>query len=89
MNKRLLSLILSIAFTFITALGCFSAISVSASTIELNDSDYQNAEAVLGAICPGFPLIDEEVTSDAKPTTRAEFVAAVAMVMNIDVKSGV
>lgn len=89
MNKRLLSFVFAIAFTFITALGCFSAISVSASTIELTDYDYENAEKVLGAICPGFPLIDEEVTSDAKPTTRAEFVAAVAMAMNVEVKSGV
>ncbi len=85
MNKRLLSLILSVAFI----LGCFSAASVSASTITLTDDDYSKSAEILGAICPGFPLVDEEVTSDAKPTTRAEFVAAIAMVMNVDVKSGV
>ena len=50
MNKRLLSLVLSIAFTFITVFGCFSAISVSASTIDLTEKDYEIAKEVLGAI---------------------------------------
>ena len=85
MTKKLLSLILTVAFI----LGCFSAASVSASTIVLSDDDYSKASEVLGALCPGFPLIDEEASSDAKPTTRAEFVAAMAMVMGVDVKAGV
>ena len=86
MNKRLLSLVLTIAFTFITVFGCFSAISVSASTIVLTDTDYENARAVLGAVCPDYPLTDSEVASDAKPTTRAEFIGAVASVMGVDIK---
>lgn len=85
MIKKLLSLILSVAFI----LGCFSTASVSASTIVLTDDDYSKAIEVLGAICPGFPLVESEVASDAKPVTRAEFVASIAMVMNVNVASGV
>ena len=51
--------------------------SVSASTIEINDEDYANALNVFNTICPGFPLSEGEVT------TRAEFVAAVTMAMNM------
>jgi len=85
MTKKLLSLILSVAFI----LGCFSTASVSASSITITDDDYSKAGEALAALCPGFPLIDDEASSDAKPTTRAEFVAAMAMVMGVDVKSGV
>ena len=75
MNRKLFTLIFTIAFTFITVLGCFSAISVSANTIYISDDDYSHAKDILGAICPEMPLSEGEVT------TRADFVTAVAMVL--------
>lgn len=77
LNKKISSFVLAIVFTFVTVLGCFSAMSVSASTILLHDEDYQKASQVLKLICPDFPLSEGEVT------TRAEFVAAVTMAMNM------
>ena len=73
MNRKLFTLIFSIAFTFITVLGSFSAISVSANTIYISDDDYSHSKDILGVICPEMPLSDSEVT------TRADFVATVAM----------
>ena len=73
--NKLISLIL--AFVFTTAVACFPDTSASASTIELADGDYKNAAQVLKSICPEFPLSDKE------KTTREEFVAAVAMVLNV------
>lgn len=75
MNRKLFTLIFTIAFTFITVLGCFSAISVSANTIYISDDDYSHAKDILGAICPEMPLSEGEVT------TRAEFATAVAMLL--------
>lgn len=75
MNKKLFTLMFSIAFTFITVLGSFSAISVSANTTYLSDDDYSNAKAVLSSICPEMPLGDGEIT------TRADFVATVALLL--------
>ncbi len=75
MNKKLLAFIITIAYTFITVLGCFSAISVSANTIYISDDDYSHAKDILGAICPEMPLSEGEVT------TRADFVTAVAMLL--------
>lgn len=83
MNKKLFTFIFTVAFSLLTVLSCFSTVSVSASTIALTDEDYANAAKVLTEICPGFTLGEGEVT------TRAEFVAAVTMVMNISVSGGV
>lgn len=75
--NKLLSLILAFVFVFTTAIACFPAMSANASTIELADGDYENAEKVLKSICPNFPLTNKE------KTTREEFVAAVAMALNV------
>ena len=75
--NKLLSLILAFVFVFTTAIACFPVMSVQASTIELADGDYENAAQVLKSICPEFPLSNKE------KTTREEFVAAVAMVLNV------
>ncbi|MBR3933005.1 MAG: S-layer homology domain-containing protein [Clostridia bacterium] len=76
-NKRLLSFIVSVVFI----VTCFPALSGSASTIPVYDEDYENSAFVLNTICPDFPLADSEVT------TRAEFVAAVCMVLNMPQKT--
>lgn len=76
-SNKILSLILAFVLVFTTAVACFPALLVNASTIELAEGDYENAYQVLKSICPEFPLSDKE------KTTREEFVAAVSMVLNV------
>jgi len=74
---RKLHFYLAIAYTLAMLINCFSAAGVFASSIALSDDDYKNASSALKVICPDFPLSDKEVT------TRGEFVASVAMIMNM------
>jgi len=76
-NSKLFSYVLALTFIFVTVMGCFSATSAFASTIELKDDDYIHAVNTLSKIAPDFPLNEGEVT------TRAEFVAAVTMAMDV------
>lgn len=75
--NKLFSFILSIAVIFASVFSAFPGVTASASTIELADSDYENALNVMKSICPDYPLSDGEVT------TRAEFVAAMTMALNM------
>ena len=75
--NKLLNLIFALIFTFVSVFAAFPGVTASASTIELADGDYENALNVLKSICPDFPL------SNGEKTTRAEFVAAVTMALNM------
>lgn len=82
-NKKLLSLILCFIFVFTSLLSCLPAGSVYAGTVLLTDEDYENASKVLKEIFPAIPLADGETM------TRAEFVAAVTMLLGKDETTGV
>lgn len=77
MNKKILSFITALIFVF----ACFPCGAGAAPTISVYDDDYANSAFVLKSICPDFPLENGEVT------TRAEFVAAVSMVLNMPNKT--
>ncbi len=79
--SKILSLVLSFIFVFTSVIACFPGSKAMASTIELTDDDMLNAAAVLKTIVPDFPLEDKE------ETTRAEFVAAVALALNLPVNA--
>ena len=81
--KKLFSFILTFLFVFTSVVACFPGADVSASAIELADDDIKNANAVLKTLCPDFPL------DSADKTTRAEFVAAVTMALNLPVDASV
>ncbi len=76
-SNKILSFIIALIFISTSMLACFPGIGASASSISLYDSDYDNAGKLLKALCPDMPLNEGAVT------TRAEFVAAVTMLMNI------
>jgi len=71
LNKSLTALFLAFTFVF-TFLPSFDSM---ASTITLYGEDYAQAETVLKKIYPHLPLADGELT------TRAEFTAAVVMLL--------
>ena len=81
--SKILSLVLSFIFVFTSVIACFPGSEAMASTIELTDDDMLNAAAVLKTIAPDFPLEDKE------ETTRAEFVAAVALALNLPVDADI
>lgn len=76
-KSRILSLTLAFVLVFVSAVALFPGMGAMASTIELGDKDYENSANVLKVICPEFPL------SNGEKTTRAEFVAAVTMALNM------
>ena len=82
-NKKLLSLILCFIFVFTSLLSCLPAGSVFAQTVALTDEDYNNSLNVLKEIFPAIPLAEGETI------TRAEFVAAVSMLLGKDETTGV
>ncbi len=84
-NNKLLSFVITLAFAFVSMFACFPGVTAQATTINITEADYENASTVLKQLCPDFSLDDTQVSSDAKPTTRAEFVAAVTMVLNIPI----
>lgn len=82
-SRKLLSLILTFVFALTSVIACFPAGEAIASTIEVSDDDIKNSASVLKTICPGFPL------ETAETTTRAEFVAAIAMAMGISANADI
>jgi len=75
--KKTLSFIIACIFIMTACMACFPGMGVQASTINLSDSDYENAKKLLTSVCSEFPLDNAEVT------TRAEFVAAVVKALNM------
>lgn len=82
-TNKILSFVVAVAFSCVSMLACFPGVNALATTIDITEADYENAQTVLHGLCPDFPLSDTGVESDAKSVTRAEFVAAVTMALNI------
>lgn len=76
-TNKILTFVITLVFACISMLACFPSVIAGAQTITLTESDYASAKEVLKTICPDMPLGEGEVT------TRAEFIAAVTMLLNI------
>ena len=82
-NSKIITALLCFTFVFTSMLSCFPVFNAYAASITLYDDDYANAKDVLTSICPSLPLSNGEIT------TRADFVAAVTMMLGIGETTGV
>lgn len=82
-NKRLLSFLLCFVLIFPSVLSCLPSDAVYAQSVELLDEDFENAMKLLTDIFPSIPLGDGEAIS------RADFIAAVTMLLGKEETTGV
>lgn len=82
-NNKLIAALVSLTVVFTTLISCFPVFNAYAASIVLYDGDYENAKDVLTSVCPALPL------GEGETTTRADFVAAVTMMLGIGETTGV